>query len=523
MKVATASEMREIDRKTIYDIGIPGSSLMERAGVGVAARIVELLPPQSVIVLAGGGNNGGDGLVVARELYNFGYPVEVFVLADRDALSSDCKLQLGIAERLGLRVSFRETLQEGDLDAGIVVDALVGTGLKRDIKDNLAVVIGMLNLRDANVVSIDVPSGICSDTGRVMGVAVRARWTVTFGLPKRGHFLYPGRDYTGELFVERIGFPESLLNDDSIKCDVVDRTAMSILVPERRPDSYKGNYGHLLVVAGARGKVGAALMCASAALNTGSGLVTLAVPEPLLDVYQSRVLEEMILPCPSRDGGEFSKEATARIADFLSDKCDCLAIGPGMGVSSDTLYIVRELLLHSKVASIVDADAINSLSLLPYEERIKVLNSATAPVILTPHTGEMARLLLKAGEDFSTKCAEVDRDRITCASTFAMESSSYVVLKGTPTITASPKGGTAINTTGTPAMAKAGAGDVLTGIIASLAGQGLPPLYAARLGVYLHGIAGEAASQKNGQHSTLARHVIECIGEAYSSLSDTAE
>ncbi|MBF0319284.1 MAG: NAD(P)H-hydrate dehydratase [Nitrospirae bacterium] len=518
MKVVTGGQMKQIDTKTIVDIGIPAMVLMERAGVATAGHILEKFPPGDVCVLCGPGNNGGDGIVVARELFNNGFNVRVYIASHMEGLNDDCRFQYKIAEKLGIEIIFKSNIKDSDLRDSLIVDALFGTGLNKPVKDAIAKTIEAVNSRPRPVVSVDIPSGISADNGEVLGKAVRATATVTFGLPKRGHLLYPGKDHTGELFVENIGFPYQFLNSDTIHCDLVEKAFMSMLVPARPPYAYKGNFGHVLVVGGSMGRTGAALMSARASMKTGSGLVTMGVPVSLMDAYQARVTEEMTLPLSDKGMGNFSRKAINEILDFAERRCDVIALGPGMGVDSDTVDIVKEVIANSTVPVVLDADGINSLALLKYQERISALNTSASPVIITPHTVEMARMLSDVKSNITTKCMSIERDRIETTSSFAADSTVYVVLKGVPTVTADPEGNTFINPTGSPSMATAGSGDVLTGIIASLIGQGLPPLYATILGVYLHGLTGEIAATKTGLHSTVATDLIENISPAISFL-----
>ena len=348
MKIVTAQEMREIDRKTIEGIGIAGHVLMERAGGAVAFKIRELFEKRKVIVLAGSGNNGGDGIVAARELHTLGWNVKVLLLAREERLSHDCGEQYAIARKTGVPIEFREGVTATDLHSAVVVDALLGTGLHKDVEGSMADTIRLLNGSHAPVVSVDIPSGVSSDTGHVMGVAVKADYTVTFGLPKRGHLLYPGADCTGRLFIENIGFPASLLDSGNLTVELPERLFISSLVPQRKRYSHKGSYGHVLIVAGSRGKTGAAFMAAKACLRAGAGLVTVGVPESLLDIFQSRVTEEMTLPLPDRGDGSLSYRAAEVISGFLSETAHVLCIGPGIGVSGETERLLEELLRNSR-------------------------------------------------------------------------------------------------------------------------------------------------------------------------------
>ncbi len=510
MKIVTADEMRDIDRRTIEDYGIPGLVLMERAGLAVASRVRALFPLKKVLVLCGGGNNGGDGLVAARDLYNSGVKVSVIMTTKKEALSSACAVQYQIVKKMGIPAEFRYTLSEKDLHGSVVIDAVFGTGLSRPVKGAIAGLFSFLNSADAPVVAVDMPSGISSDTGEILGEAVMADCTVTFGSPKMAHFLYPGAGYTGKLFIEDIGFPACLLEADSIKACLVDRDTASALIPARPRDSFKGDYGHVLVIAGSRGKTGAALMCGHAALRSGSGLVTLGVPESLVESFQSRVTEEMVLPLPDDGNGMMSSKAVDSILQFAAEKIDVIAIGPGIGVSSVTKQIMTELVLRSAVPMVIDADGINSISASARNaaEVNDLLQKARSPIIFTPHPGEMARLIYKPKIT----------DRLGMPVSFAVNSGSYLVLKGVPTIIAVPEGNIFINTTGNPGMATAGAGDVLTGIIAALMGQGLNPAEASVLGVFIHGMAGDKAAAKGGEYSLVASDLINALPAAFMEL-----
>ncbi|MFH1014950.1 MAG: NAD(P)H-hydrate dehydratase [Nitrospirota bacterium] len=517
MKVVTAEEMREIDRITIKNYGISGTVLMERAGLAIAEKIRELYERRKVVVLSGGGNNGGDGIVAARNLHEWGWNVKIVLLSRENKLSPDCLLQYKIAKKSGVPIEFRDYITEKDLHSALVVDAIFGTGLSKNVTGKTAEVVSFINASDAPVISVDIPSGISSDTGQIMGEAVRADYTITFGILKRGHLLYPGADYTGRFFIEGIGFPEELLHSEKLKTELLGKRDISLLIPERQRYSHKGDYGHVLVIAGSRGKTGAAFMCAKACLRSGAGLVTIGIPESLLDVFQSRVTEEMTLPLPDKGDGTLSSKALEKILEFLFEKADVLAIGPGISVTDDTKKLVRELLLNSTAPAVIDADAINSL-----EGNKQILKKARSPIILTPHAGEMARLLQKS--EVRSQKSEVnlrtiiENDRINTAVSFAKETGTYLVLKGVPTVIAEPEGRAFINPTGNSGMASAGTGDVLTGMVSGFLGQGLNPLEASILGVYMHGLAGDIAAKNKGEHSLIASDITDAIPEAFLSL-----
>ncbi|MCL4491468.1 MAG: NAD(P)H-hydrate dehydratase [Nitrospirae bacterium] len=513
MKVVTAQEMREIDRITIEEYGIPGLVLMERAGLAVASRFRELYPSMKALVLCGSGNNGGDGLATARNLFNWGFKVHVLMLAKKNSMGPDCTTQYRIAKKTGISVDFRTAVTERDLHGAAVIDAVFGAGLSRPVGKDIAGIFALLNNADVPVMSVDIPSGVSSDTGEVLGAAVRADCTVTFGLPKRGHLLYPGAGYAGKLFTEDIGFPAQLLMSDKLKINLINGEMVSGLIAPRHRNSYKGDYGHVLVVAGSRGKTGAAFMTARACLKSGSGLVTLGIPESLMDIFQSRVTEEMTLPLPDDGRGMMSEKALDVILEFASKKADVIAVGPGIGVSSRTEGVMRELIQSSPAPVVIDADGLNSLSAATdTEHELKaVLQRAKAPVVLTPHPGEMARLLKKTGSGIQ----DMEKERINVAASFSQETGVCLVLKGVPTVVAAPGGDVFINTSGNPGMAAAGAGDVLTGVIASLLGQGLNPVDASLSGVYLHGLSGDRAAKKKGERSMVASDIIDFLPDVF--------
>jgi NAD(P)H-hydrate epimerase len=513
MKVVTASEMREIDRETIQKIGILGLILMERAGLAVVSRIRELYGKRKIIVICGTGNNGGDGLVVARNLHNEGWNVTVFLVSGPENFKGDALTQYRIALNVGVNIhSIRKLFMKPSSvlrQHSVIVDAILGTGLKKNISGEMAEVIKIINSSGLPVVSVDIPSGISTDNGQILGIAVKADSTVTFGLPKRGHFLFPGAEFSGKLFIENIGFPQEMLQSEKIPVELLDKNFVSALFPARKKYSHKGTYGHVLVVSGSTGKTGAALMTARACLRSGAGLVTLGIPESLAEVIQSHVVEEMTLLLPDKGDGTLSGKASRRILDFLDEKADVLAIGPGIGVSPQTIHLMQKLVRDSEKPLVIDADGINSLA-----RGRDVLEKAKVPIILTPHPGEMSRLL----NNPQYTVQEIESDRIETALSFARKKKIYLVLKGVPTILATPDGMVFVNSTGNPGMASAGTGDVLTGMISGFLGQTRDPLSSMILGVNIHGLAGDMAAAEQGQHSMIASDIIQKIPGALRSL-----
>lgn len=513
MKVVTASEMRAIDAKAMQEFGISSLVLMERAGLAVVSRIKELFGRRKIVVLAGSGNNGGDGLVVARDLYNEEWDVRVFLMCEPDELRGDALAQFTVASRFGVPMHpVAELLARHATVLSrhtVIVDAIVGTGLSKEIAGPMDDVITLINASGLPIVSIDMPSGISSDTGKVMGNAVKAYATVTLGLPKRGNFLYPGAAYTGRLYVEDIGLPRRLTESADIRVARVEDRDARALIPVREADSHKGHYGHVFIVAGSRGKTGAARMAAKACLRSGAGLVTIGVPESLVGAFQSVVTEEMVLPLPDRGDGILSARASDDIVRFIEEKADVVAIGPGSGIAGDTEKILQDILRGSRRPVLIDADALRLLSGLK-----EGLRCGEAPRVLTPHAGEMKQLL----RGFGMETWHIDHDRIAVAASFAGETKSFLVLKGSPTVIASPDGTVYLNSTGNPGMASAGTGDVLTGIISGMVAQRKEALSACILGVYLHGLAGDLAAAEKGEHALIASDVIDHIPTAFRSL-----
>jgi NAD(P)H-hydrate epimerase len=506
---------------------------MERAGLSVVARINDLFFQGTehrvknkgikIIVVCGGGNNGGDGFVIARELHNQGREVEVYITANPGSLKGDAKTNYYVARKFGVVIRpvsyFLKHYPSSVISNCLIVDALLGTGLSKEVRAPIADVIRKINKMSAPVVSVDIPSGISSDMGQIMGCAIKASCTVTFGLPKRGHFLYPGAEHAGQLYVEEIGFPRALLTSEKIKINLVQIEDVRYLLPVRPKNSHKGTYGHVLIVAGSRGKTGAALMAAKACLRTGAGMVTIGIPYTLVNAFQLRVTEEMILPLPDKGNGTLSIKAADCILDFLKKRGKVLAIGPGLSVDSEISSLISLLIQESSVPIVLDADGLNAIV-----ENVGVLKKSRAPVILTPHPGEMTRLLKKesAVRNQSSGAVsmpeEIEKDRINIALDFARTTKTYLVLKGASTITATPQGEAFINTTGNPGMATAGTGDVMTGMISALLAQGISPLEASILGVFLHGFAGDIIAEKKSQQSLTASDIIKAIPSVIKSI-----
>jgi len=513
MKLVTAAKMRELDRRTIEEVGVPSLVLMENAGRStyqvLRREFPELTGP--VAVLAGRGNNGGDGFVVARYLANDGLPVAVFLLAPRDQVQGDALVNLKIIEHLGLEVV--EVLGEEDLNpmvhrlsrSALVVDALLGTGLNSPLRGFMAQVIDRVNHLRPPVLAVDIPSGLSADTGEPLGVAVEAQVTVTYGFPKIGQIVPPGRDYVGRLWWVDISIPPALARE--IKTELAEAGELRRLLPSRPFASHKGTYGHLVVVAGSEGKTGACALAAEAGLRTGAGLVTAAVPASLNDVLEVKLTEAMTLPLPEPNGVRaFGENAVAPLRDFLTDKT-AVALGPGLGTHPETQALVRALVQDCPLPLVLDADGVNALG-----GHLEVLQRAAGPRILTPHPGEMARLL-------GTTSKEVQSRRLDIAREVAESHQVWVVLKGAQTVVAAPDGRLSFNPTGNPVLASGGTGDVLTGLIGGYLAQRLSPWDAARLGVFLHGLAADYLADTLGPQGHIAGDLLAVFPELLTEFS----
>ena len=512
MKVLTGKAMREADRLTIESYGLPGAVLMENAGQRIFEFIAVLSPaPAKTVILAGPGNNGGDGLVLARLLAGAGYPVSLWSTVKPGSYRGDAALNekylikqafpinrlLGEAEL----VLFREELKNADL----IVDALLGTGADRPVEGLAANMIRALNEAPAPVIAVDVPSGINADTGEIMGAAVEADWTITFAFPKLGHFLYPGAGHSGTLYVGHIHIPASLVDDE--KTDLLLPDAVLKSLPPRPGNAHKGSLGRVLIVAGSPGMTGAAALAAQSALKGGAGLVYLAAPESCCPALETKLIEVIVIALPESAPGIIDPEAASVIIERARN-CDALAVGPGLLPVPETVSLLNKLIQLSPVPLVLDAGALEALG-----RNLNILRSARHLPVLTPHPGEMARMVgLSAGE--------VQKDRIAVAVRNAGLWNSIVMLKGANTVIASPDGKASINPTGNVSLATAGSGDLLTGLITSFIAQGMKSKEAAEAGAYLHGLAGDLLGPDRGG---AALDILNNFKTAFNSLKEANE
>ncbi|HLJ44944.1 MAG TPA: NAD(P)H-hydrate dehydratase [Bryobacteraceae bacterium] len=497
VKVLTAAQMRDVDRRTI-EAGVPGIVLMENAGHRVVEFLVEKFSPLSkhrVLVVCGKGNNGGDGLVIARQLFIRVKPraLHVVLTGDPADLKGDAAQNHRMLEVAGCPVS-REITPDMR-NATLVIDAVLGTGLRGPAEGKALEVIRQMNseFRDATVIAVDVPSGIESDTGQVNGEVVRADKTVTFTAPKVCQVLSPAAELCGGLRVGAIGSPPSMFEDDaSIQLSLAQPTVFRDLFAPRPVESNKGLYGHVLTIAGGRGKTGAAAMTGFAALRAGAGLSTVGSAESALNAIASYSPEVMTAPLMETEGGLISA-----IPAELLEKKTVVAIGPGLGTHDQTIQVVRRAIREVSLPMVVDADALNSLDVneLP----------GPGPRVLTPHPGEMGRLT-------GRPIREIQANRVETARAFAQQRGVYLVLKGHRTLTAAPDGRVFVNPTNSPALATGGTGDVLTGIIAGLIAQFPDQLEAAVLAaVYLHGRCGQLGAAEIGEKSFVATDILRLL------------
>jgi len=479
--------MREADRHTIEDLGVPSLDLMENAASGVVDALRDSFPEaRRILVLCGRGNNGGDGLAAARLLAGNDLEIKVLLFANPDTLSPDAAENLRLARSAGVPIAVVEGEDFDALDTelaptppDLVVDALVGTGIDRPLGGRLARVVERIEEADLKVVAVDVPTGLNGSSAEIPGPVMPSELTVTFAALKLCHLLPPACLCCGDVAVVDIGIPDTVL-ENGCSLRWVEAEDVTLLLPLRQADSHKGSFGHLLLVAGAEGRGGAVAMAGRAAVVAGSGLVTMAVPQPAVSVVDGACLEAMTHPLGATEEGFI---AGPEGLDGLIERMTAVATGPGMGTGEGAAQTLEWILDHWDGSLLLDADAINLLAGRP--ER---LTGRKQPPVLTPHPGELARFLGRSTD-------EVVGDRVGAAREAASRAGAVVVAKGFRTVIADPEGEVWINPTGDDGLASGGSGDVLTGTIAGLLAQGLDPVRAALVGCWLHGRAGELGGE----------------------------
>jgi hydroxyethylthiazole kinase-like uncharacterized protein yjeF len=507
MYLVTAQQMKDMDRLTIESFGIPGIVLMESAGRGTVDALFRHFSDvghMKVGIAAGRGNNGGDGFVIARYLASHHTELAVYLLSERERVRGDAAANLKLLDQMGVSVHEIPDMAAFELFQGqmrqcdLWIDAMLGTGLKSDVQGLFKEMIEFLGTLRKPIIAVDIPSGLDSDTGKPRGSCIKATLTVTFGLPKIGHVVLPGTEFVGTLEVVDIGIPRIVVDKVGPKHHLLTQEMIRPCIKSRALQSHKGTTGHLLVIGGSPGKTGAAVMTSRAAMRVGAGLVTLGIPKSLNVAMESQLTEVMTAPLPEDANQTLGLSAYETIMGLLETK-KALAVGPGLGSAKPTRDLVRRLIQTSPIPVVIDADGLNSLV-----GALECLKDLKAPVVMTPHPGEMARLVARTP-------SQVQQERIHEAAKFSKTHSVYLVLKGAKTVVAHPDGSVFINSTGNPGMASGGMGDVLTGMIAGLIVQGLSVNEAVNAGVYLHGSAADFLARSVGPVGFLASDLIEIL------------
>lgn len=522
MRILTADAMREVDRSAIEDLGLPGLVLMENAALGVVDAIGEaggtIGEATSAAVFCGPGNNGGDGCAIARHLAVRGWEVRIFLVLGKSEPAGDAGVQLAVCRRMGLPVDevrdsagVRAAL-EAARGYDLAIDALFGTGLGRALEGVFAEMVDGINELPVPRVAVDLPSGLDASRHELLGPCVQADLTVTFAAPKVAHVLPPAAEAVGELVVADLGIPPRLVDEveePAGRLELLVGEELAGLLPPRERGGHKGSYGHALLVAGAPGKAGAAILAARGAVRAGAGLVTIGVPEPILPTVDLGSIESMTLGLPAEGSGLLAEEAAERVLEAAKGKA-VLALGPGLGQEPGAVAAIRRMVLEAPLPVVADADAVNA-----FAGRAGDLKDRTHGTVLTPHPGELGRLL-------GIPAAEVQADRLAVARRAAEATGAVVVLKGSLTLVAAPGGEAWINPTGNPGMATGGSGDVLTGMLAGLLAQreafALDLLDAVLLAVYLHGLAGDLAAARMGEQALAAGDLLDFLPAAFAEL-----
>jgi len=502
MKIATVDEMRFMDHYAIDKLGIAEAILMENAGLASLKIIKEKIGMvnKKFIIFCGSGNNGGDGLVVARLIHANGGIVKVFLLSDSAKFKGAAKTNFEIVRRLPVEMVRLQNaaMSRKDLThSDAVVDAILGTGLDRPVAGLAAKVIILINKSRKKVLSLDIPSGVNGDTGEVMGAAVRADYTVTFGLPKIGNMLYPGYELGGELFVSHISFPPFLYNKNELLVETNDAVAL----PRRPAEAYKGAMGDVLFIAGAANYYGAPYLAAMSFLKSGGGYARLAAPRSIIPVIAKRGREIVYLPQSETDAGSISLKNKKALLE-ASAKVDMVVIGPGLSLHEETVRFVREITSKVDKPLLIDGDGLTAISDNP-----GILRRRKAATILTPHMGEMARITGKS-------VAEINSNKINVLRETTGKLKATIVLKGAHSLVGTSDGNIYVNLSGNSGMATAGSGDVLAGCVAAMYGMGLKSENAARKGVFLHGYAGDLAAMQKGTDGMTAKDIMNFLPQS---------
>ena len=506
MRLIDGEASRQMDKEAMETYGLDTLVLMENAGLRSADYAADLLCDQPkdvrISVVAGKGNNGGDGFVMARHLFNKGFEVEIFCLGQPDTFSPAAKANWNVANAMGIKMTYLDQVRDLTLfrvklmASRLIVDAIFGSGFKGEIFGLAKDVIDTINGVEGTVLALDIPSGIDADTGEVGKTFIKANYTVTFALPKCGNILAPGGEYNGKLKVVDISFPAALMDERDNDDIVIDEAwALSKMKP-RKADSHKGIYGHVLVAGGSANMTGSLILAGKGALKTGAGLVTYMMPWSLHDVVRCQNLEALTCRLPENEDGSLGIAAAEPILQQTGNKI--LVFGMGLSRTDETIALTKRLLDDVNCPLVLDADALLALGDLDGRKK------TNQPLVLTPHPGEMSRIL-------GWSIREVQENRVKAAKLAAEKFSAVVVLKGSRTIIAAPNGKIMVNLTGNAGMATGGMGDVLSGMIGALLGQGLDALTAAGLGVYFHGLAGDFAARDKSEMGLNAGDIIDYL------------
>lgn len=516
MKVVTSQQIREIDCKAIEENNLSGLALMENAGLRIFQSLKNIYPDlrlKKVIIFAGSGNNGGDGFVVARHLYDYGVKAKVFLLTPFNKIKGEAGENINIIDKMGVKLIEVETvkleeIQEAIQNSDLVIDAILGTGLQGMVTGLKARIIDLINIANKEVVAIDVPSGLDTDSGKIEGPCIKATHTITLALPKIGLLIFPGASYAGRVTVEDIGIPSYLLKSDKIKTNMVTKEIVKLLLPSRAAYTHKGSFGKVLILAGSVGMTGAAYLASEAAMRSGTGIVILGIPRSLNPIMEVKLTEVMTLPLAETGKQSLGEDAEETILKLMKD-FSVLGIGSGISRELETQRLVRKIIEKSNMPLVVDADAIYALS-----EDTTILKKVKAPLVITPHPGEMAKLINKDIDYILDNQLDIARE-------IAKEFGIVVVLKGARTIVANKEGEVYINIGDNSGMATGGAGDVLTGIICSLIAQGANSFSAAIAGVYIHSLAGNLARDIKGERGMIAGDILSQVPQAFLNIEDT--
>lgn len=513
MDVLTGAQIREIDRLAV-EAGVPESALMETAGCAVAETIERRFTVSRVVVIAGRGGNGGDALVAARRLHEIGVDVRVFTISPLAALSplTREKVALLLSAAPGSCTVLTEDLaplEQALSSADCLIDGLFGIGVDRPLEGRYAEVVRTINRAQILRVAVDLPSGLPADHGDLLGEAVRADFTVGMAAYKPAHLLYPARGFCGEIEIVPVGYPSQILNNVAPIASVVEREWVRSHLPPRAPDGHKGTFGRVLIIAGSIGMSGAAILCAQGALRAGSGLVTLASPGSISPILAAALPEAITLPLPDQEG-RLVEEALSTLAPSLAHT-DVVVVGPGLSRNSAVAAVVRRLLKLVTVPLVLDADA-----LFPFTDRLDLLHAVAGRAVLTPHPGEMARLIGQPAE-------EIDRNRIAVAHDFAGEHKVVLLLKGRPTAIGTPEGTVYLNPTGNTGLATGGSGDLLAGLIAGLVAGGASPTTAAVTGSFIHGYTADLLARNRAERSIIPSDLVDALPYAIAEVESEVE